>query len=241
MAPNDPQTPIQAPDSRNPVTSPQEPFDQLTFHTTPNYLTLLRIFFVPGVIAALSFKTFWWDFTAAILFGMASITDYFDGYLARKYKIETVYGKLMDPLADKFLVICSLIMLQSLDRIHPIVVMLLVCRELTITGLRALASAEGIIVAASQGGKWKTATQMLAIPCLMVRDLWGIPFYQIGLWLTYFSLALSMWSAKDYIVEFFKGLKRASSLRKEKKRLKKAIKREARQRRREEKRRMRNL
>jgi len=210
-----------------------DPSDPLTFHTTPNYLTMLRIVFVPGVIAALSVKTFWWDLTAAILFGLASLTDYLDGYLARKYNIETVYGKLMDPLADKFLVICSLIMLQSLDRIPAIVVMLLVCRELTITGLRALASAEGIIVAASSGGKWKTATQMAAIPCLMIRDVWGIPLYTIGLWLIYVSIALSLWSAKDYMVEFFRGLRRASELRKEKKRMKRMARREARRRRRE--------
>ena len=198
----------------------KEPFDQLTFHTTPNYLTLLRVGFVPTVIIALYQETFVWDFIAAALFGMASLTDYFDGYLARKYKIETVYGKLMDPLADKFLVICSLIMLQSLHRMSPIVVMLLVCRELTITGLRALASAEGVIVAASSGGKWKTATQMVAIPCLMLRDFWGIPIYQIGLWLTYLSLALSLWSAQDYIVAFFAGLKITTQARKERKRLK---------------------
>ncbi|MBC7395925.1 MAG: CDP-diacylglycerol--glycerol-3-phosphate 3-phosphatidyltransferase [Bdellovibrionales bacterium] len=198
----------------------KEPFDQLTFHTTPNYLTVLRVVFVPTVIIALYQETFLWDFIAAALFGLAGLTDYFDGYLARKYKIETVYGKLMDPLADKFLVICSLIMLQSLNRMSPIVVMLLVCRELTITGLRALASAEGVIVSASAGGKWKTATQMVAIPCLMLRDFWGIPIYQIGLWLTYISLALSFWSAKDYIVAFFQGLKITTQARKERKRVK---------------------
>ena len=201
-----------------------EPFDQMTFHTTPNYLTLLRVFFVPGVIFCLYQHTFWWDFTAAALFGLASLTDFLDGYLARKYKIETVYGKLMDPLADKFLVICSLVMLQSLGRMSPIVVMLLVCRELAITGLRALASAERVIVSASTGGKWKTATQMIAIPALMLKDIWGIPLYQIGLWLTYLSLGLSLWSAQDYIVDFFKGLKKATALRKQKRLLKLAYK-----------------
>jgi len=206
-------------------------FDELTFHTTPNYLTLLRVVFVPGVIFCLyqgmghgNGGLFWWDFAAAALFGLASLTDYFDGYLARKHNIETVYGKLMDPLADKFLVICSLIMLQYLGRMSPIVVMLLVCRELTITGLRALASAEGVIVAASSGGKWKTATQMVAIPALMIQDVAGIPFYQFGLWLTYFSLALSLWSAKDYIVAFFLGLKKASELRKQNRLLRIAVK-----------------
>jgi CDP-diacylglycerol---glycerol-3-phosphate 3-phosphatidyltransferase len=204
-------------EDQNSSQSIEKTFDPMTFHTTPNYLTLLRILFVPGVVYALNQKTYWWDFSAAALFGIASITDYFDGYLARKYKIETVYGKLMDPLADKFLVICSLIMLQHLSRIHPIVVMLLVCRELTITGLRALASAEGIIVGASQGGKWKTATQMSAIPMLMVRTLFGLDFYDLGILLTYASLGLSIWSAKDYIVEFLKSLKNITQIRKNRK------------------------
>jgi CDP-diacylglycerol---glycerol-3-phosphate 3-phosphatidyltransferase len=195
------------------------PIDHLTFHTTPNYLTLMRILFVPAVVFCLSRETYWWDFTAAVIFGVASITDYLDGYLARKYQIETVYGKLMDPLADKFLVICTYIMLQHLGRIHPVVVMILVCREITITGLRALASAEGIIVSASQGGKWKTALQMGSIPALMVRELFGIPVFTAGLIFTYISLAISLWSAKDYIVEFFKEIKRAASLRKQQKKM----------------------
>ena len=191
---------------------------QLEFHNTPNYLTLLRIAFVPGVIVCLSIGGLWWDFTGTVIFVLASFTDYLDGYLARKYDQETVYGKLMDPLADKFLVICTLIMLQHSGRIHPWVVMVLVCRELTITGLRALASAEGVIVAASQGGKWKTAIQMVAIPFLMLREfsteyLHGFPLFQIGLWLIYISIALSLWSAKDYMVGFFKGLKITHALR----------------------------
>ena len=197
-----------------------EPFDELTFHTTPNYLTLLRVALVPAVVIALYQRTFFADFVGGVFFGIAGLTDYLDGYYARKYKIETVYGKLMDPLADKFLVICSVIMLQYLGRLSPIIVMLLVCRELTITGLRALASAEGVIVQASTGGKWKTATQMSAIPCLMLGNFWGLPILTIGMVLTYLSLALSLWSAKDYIVEFFKGLKITKEARKERKRLK---------------------
>ncbi|NDF14525.1 CDP-diacylglycerol--glycerol-3-phosphate 3-phosphatidyltransferase [bacterium] len=205
-----------------------EPFDQMTFHTTPNYLTLLRVLMVPAVILSLFQGSPAWDFGAAVFFGIAGLTDYLDGYLARKHKIETVYGKLMDPLADKFLVICSLIMLQHLGRMSPVVVMILVCRELTITGLRALASAEGVIMGASPGGKWKTVIQMIAIPCLMLREGFGIPFYTIGLWLTYLSLAFSLWSAKDYIVDFFRGLNVANALRKER-RLQKKLARQRKQ------------
>ncbi len=180
----------------------------LTFTTTPNILTLIRMGFAPIVVGLLFIKDPTWDLVAALLFGLASITDYFDGYIARSQKVVTIYGKLMDPLADKFLIVCALIMLQELGRIHPLVVMILICRELAITGLRALASAEGVIIAASQPAKWKTITQMVAIPFMMVRQgLFGIPLYAIGLCLLYVSLGISLWSALDYILDFFRGLK----------------------------------
>ncbi len=189
---------------------PDAIFDYMTFATTPNLLTLLRILFVPVVVGILFIRETQWDVVAGILFSIASITDYFDGYIARIQKIETVYGKLMDPLADKFLVVSALIMLQDLGRIHPIVVMLLICRELAITGLRALASAEGVIIPASASAKWKTATQMVAIPFIITRSgLFGIPLYPLGMFLLYISLGISLWSAKDYVVDFFNGMKEA--------------------------------
>ena len=172
-------------------------------NTTPNLLTLLRVALVPVVVALLFFKSEEADFWAAWIFAGASITDYFDGYLARKQQNVSVFGKLMDPLADKFLVASSLIMLQEMGRIHPVVVILLICREFVITGLRALASAEGLIIDASTSAKWKTATQMVAIPFLMGRNLWGIPLYAAGNVLLYISLGISLWSAKDYMVDFF--------------------------------------
>lgn len=161
-----------------------------------------------------------WDVAAALAFAAASITDYFDGYLARTRKQVTVYGKLMDPLADKFLVVSGLIMLEHLGRIHPVVVILLICRELAITGLRALASAEGVVIAASDSAKWKTGTQMVAIPLIMAQDhVFGLPFYPIGMTLLYFSLGISLWSAKDYVVGFFRGLKASRKQRNHERRL----------------------
>src|SRR5436190_23171203 len=103
-------------------------------------------------------------FLSGVFFGIAGITDYLDGYYARSRKAVTILGKLLDPLADKFLVVSSLIMLMHLGRIHPAIVIALVCREIAITGLRAIASAEGIVIAASNLAKWKTVTQMSAIP-----------------------------------------------------------------------------
>lgn len=198
------------PSSPSSSSSSQWSKDDLRFNTTPNLLTLLRIFFVPVVVGLLFLHEPKWDLAAALVFAAASITDYFDGYLARAQKSETVYGKLMDPLADKFLVVSALIMLQYLGRIHPVVVILLICREMAITGLRALASAEGVVIAASRGAKWKTATQMVAIPCIMAgSSLFGLPLYRIGLVLLYISLGISLWSAQDYVVEFFRGIKEA--------------------------------
>ena len=197
----------------NPVT-PRPPLDEMTFNTTPNLLTLVRIGFVPIVVSLLFMKDPRWDVAAAIAFSIASITDYFDGYLARAHKVETIYGKLMDPLADKFLVVSSLIMLQEMGRIHPVVVILLICREIAITGLRALASAEGVIIGASGTAKWKTATQMVAIPLIMARSgLFGLPLLPLGMILLYVSLGISLWSAKDYIVDFFRALKIARQMK----------------------------
>ena len=134
----------------------------LQFTNTPNMLTLARIIAVPGVVALLFMRTNQTDIIAGFLFSAAAITDYFDGYIARKLKIETVYGQLMDPLADKFLVISALCMLQELGRVHVVIVILLICREIAITGLRALASSEGIPLPTSKSAKWKTTAQMVA-------------------------------------------------------------------------------
>ena len=181
---------------------------EFSLTTTPNLLTMARMALVPVVVALLYQGTPQADLAAALVFGLASITDYFDGYLARVQKSVSVYGKLMDPLADKFLVVSSLIMLQEIGRLHAVVVMVLVCRELAITGLRALASAEGVIMSASPTAKWKTATQMVAIPFMMAKEpLWGIPIYPIGKVLLAISIALSVGSAVSYVIEFFKKLK----------------------------------
>jgi CDP-diacylglycerol--glycerol-3-phosphate 3-phosphatidyltransferase len=185
------------------------PTHALTFDTPPNRLTLLRMLAVPAVIYFLTWKTFQGDLIACVIFSLAAITDWFDGYLARAYQSVTIFGKLMDPLADKFLVVSTLIMLQDLGRIHPFLVMVLICREMGITSLRALASSEGVIIAAGSGGKWKAALQMIAIPFLIVHvKLFGvIPADFVGTWLMYISVFLSLTSASTYVIEFFRGLK----------------------------------
>ncbi len=184
--------------------------DALTFDTAPNRLTLLRILAVPGVVYFLSWRTLNGDITACVLFSLAAITDWFDGYLARAYKAITIYGKLMDPLADKFLVVATLIMLQNLGRIDPYVVMVLICREMAITSLRALASAEGVIIAAGSGGKWKAALQMIGLPFLVIdiRLFELVDSKLIGTVLIYISIFLSLTSALTYAMDFFQGLRK---------------------------------
>jgi CDP-diacylglycerol--glycerol-3-phosphate 3-phosphatidyltransferase len=188
---------------------PKPAIDQLTFDTAPNRLTLLRMIAVPGVVYFLSWRSSNGDIIACTLFVIAAITDWFDGYLARATKAITIYGKLMDPLADKFLVVATLIMLQNLGRIDPYVVMVLICREMGITSLRALASAEGVIIAAGSGGKWKAALQMVGIPFLIVssRLFNVVDTILVGKVLIYVSIFLSLTSALTYALEFFRGLR----------------------------------
>jgi CDP-diacylglycerol--glycerol-3-phosphate 3-phosphatidyltransferase len=183
--------------------------DQLTFDTAPNRLTLLRMIAVPAVVYFLSWRTWKGDEIACVVFVLAAITDWFDGYLARTTKAVTIYGKLMDPLADKFLVVAVLIMLQNLGRIDPYVVMVLICREMGITSLRALASAEGVIIAAGSGGKWKAALQMIGIPFLIIdASFFGLTQCRIiGTVLIYISIFLSLTSAATYAIDFFRGLR----------------------------------
>src|SRR5690606_15237476 len=101
--------------------------DDMDFATLPNILTAIRVLVAPLVVWLLFQKTHTTDIIAAFTFGAAALTDYFDGYYARKMKVESIFGKLMDPLADKFLVVSCLCMLQELDRIHPVIVILLIC------------------------------------------------------------------------------------------------------------------
>jgi phosphatidylglycerophosphate synthase len=117
-------------------------------------------------------------------------------------------------------------MLMHLGRITPVVVILLVCREIAITGLRAIASAEGIVLSASGLAKWKTATQMVAIPMLMLHETYlFIPFQLVGTILILISLLISLWSAKDYIVDFFKTLQSAALKRRDELRAKRLMRR----------------
>jgi CDP-diacylglycerol--glycerol-3-phosphate 3-phosphatidyltransferase len=129
----------------------------------PNLLTVLRIMLVPALVVALLGNTPGGDVLAAVVFALASLTDFIDGYLARARDSITTFGKLMDPLADKLLIVAALISLVSLHRLAAWVAMVIITRELAVTVLRLAATQAGVVMAASMFGKVKTCLQIVTI------------------------------------------------------------------------------
>ncbi|MDM8549958.1 CDP-diacylglycerol--glycerol-3-phosphate 3-phosphatidyltransferase [Desulfobacterales bacterium HSG2] len=175
----------------------------------PNFLTLFRIAAAPGIVILLLFPTSkLCTFMAALLFSAAAITDFFDGYFARTRGLVSELGKMMDPLADKLLVSCSLIMLVSLKWIPGWMACIIIGRELAVTGLRNLIAGEGEDVSASFLGKYKTGFQIAAIiPLLMHFPYLGINFHAIGLFFLWGALFFTIWSGADYFIRFKKLLR----------------------------------
>ncbi|MEQ1877234.1 MAG: CDP-diacylglycerol--glycerol-3-phosphate 3-phosphatidyltransferase [Bdellovibrionia bacterium] len=170
----------------------------------PNLVTFSRILFVPAIIAVLLENTTERSIWAAALFAAASITDYFDGYLARKFNVESNLGKFVDPVADKILVMSTLIMMIPTRGISPILVILLLSRDTLVEGIRAVAAASNLIISAGQLGKWKTLIQMFCIPAALIEnDVLGLPTKTIGIAGLWISVVLSMISGFQYVRMFF--------------------------------------
>ncbi len=180
----------------------------------PNSLTLARIFLVPLLVALLvQERNFisWYgdaisnDLLALLIFWAAAATDLLDGYLARKWKQVTTIGTLLDPIADKLLVSAALIALVQVRVVPGWLVVLLIGREFAVSGLRSIAAAEGYTISASELGKTKTVSQVVAISLLLI----GIHRPQIRQW-AYYSLYLvvffSLWSAVAYFSKFWRGV-----------------------------------
>jgi CDP-diacylglycerol--glycerol-3-phosphate 3-phosphatidyltransferase len=181
----------------------------------PNILTLSRVAVVPIVVLLLLFESKETCFWAALIFTLAAITDWLDGYLARRLGIVTVLGKFLDPLADKLIVMAALIMLIPLGRVPAWAVFIILARDLIVSGIRSIASAEGVVIDASNLGKYKTTFQMVAIIGLLlhyhyywffgVEVSWLYPsLHNAGISVFYVSLALTVWSGADYFIKFFK-------------------------------------
>ncbi|MDP8966994.1 MAG: CDP-diacylglycerol--glycerol-3-phosphate 3-phosphatidyltransferase [Actinomycetota bacterium] len=167
----------------------------------PNALTLIRILLVPVVVVALLDETANGDLLAAVVFALASATDAMDGYLARARNAVTSFGKLMDPIADKLLVIAALVALVSLDRLAAWVAMVIIARELSVTVTRMQATQHGVVIASNWWGKAKTITQVTAIFFLIATGE-PSPGWVDGL--VYGMVAITIVSGVDY----FFGLRR---------------------------------
>jgi len=179
----------------------------------PNCLTGAR-FLLAAVLACLMSldQTTMLAFISWFIFSIAAATDWVDGYVARLYKIETVLGKLMDPLADKVLVATALIMLIPLNVVPAWLALVILCREMIITGLRGVAASSGIVVAASGLGKIKSIIQYISLGTLIFPEgILPIPYlHTIGLLLLYVALILTLWSGFDYFSKLKKVFFEAS-------------------------------
>jgi CDP-diacylglycerol---glycerol-3-phosphate 3-phosphatidyltransferase len=175
----------------------------------PLYLTLSRIILVAPTALFLYLDTDLGRWLAAICFIIASITDYYDGYYARKLNAVSNLGKFLDPVADKILVTSVLIILLQKNAIDPWMIILFVARDTIVGGIRAAAAADGIIIDAQTTGKLKAALQMIAIPMLLLNDLHpNIPNNKIGYGLLWLSVLLSLKSGFDYVMAYYHGLKK---------------------------------
>ncbi|MFC1868842.1 CDP-diacylglycerol--glycerol-3-phosphate 3-phosphatidyltransferase [Thermodesulfobacteriota bacterium] len=171
----------------------------------PNRLTIFRVACIPLVVFFLSFQGRWMSFFAALFMGMAFVTDFLDGYYARKYGAVTVLGKFLDPLADKILVSVSMIMLIPLGRIPILVVIVIIAREMAVTGLRTVAVNEGIVIQASDWGKFKTIFQAVAILALTLHyEYVDVNFHAVGMLFLWAALILTLWSGWKYFSQFYK-------------------------------------
>lgn len=180
-------------------------------------ITISRIVLAPVIVALMWPNDLGLNVVAAIIFALASMTDWADGYFARKYESVSNFGKFMDPIADKILVTSVLAMLLSLGKIDAWMVIIILARDNFIGGLRSVAAADAIIIAAKPAGKWKTAMQMIAIPLVIVGHLEFLPFLdKIGYGVLWVSVILSITSAVEYYFAYLKGLrelKKGNSLR----------------------------
>jgi len=173
----------------------------------PNLLTVLRIMLVPVLVVALLGNTPGGDVLAAIVFVLASLTDFVDGYLARARGSVTTFGKLMDPLADKLLVVAALISLVSLHRLAAWVAMVIITRELAVTVLRLAATQAGVVMAASMFGKVKTCLQIAAILAVIAER--GEPVWVMAL--LYITVLVTVWSGLDYFFGVRRRIQRSEA------------------------------
>lgn len=169
----------------------------------PTLITFSRIILIPFFLLVAPTN----PFLGAIIFGIASLTDFLDGYLARKTGQVTKFGIILDPIADKFLVISALILLVDMARLPAWIAIVIIVREFLVTGLRTVALSKDIVIPAEIGGKLKTASQIAAILCLIISsNIFGIDLYDVGTVLIWVALVLAIASGIQYTVSFWKRI-----------------------------------
>ncbi len=174
----------------------------------PNFLTLGRLVLVPPIVILLFFPGKLASAVAAFIFLIASLTDFFDGFIARRFGVESSFGRFLDPIADKVLVTVSLIMLINLGRVDAWLVMLIITREVAVSALRAVTKSWDTTLQPSRAGKLKAVVQFVAIVPLMIhykyKIIIPIDFHLMGTVILYVALALTLWSGIDYFVRFYR-------------------------------------
>jgi len=170
----------------------------------PNTLTFIRILLVPVYIGLFSTPTVTRSILAASVFGLAALTDLLDGYIARQRAQVTKVGRLIDPIADKFLVISGLVLLVQFQRVEAWLAIALIVRDLAVTGIRAIAASRGLIIAAGTLGKYKVVFQIAAIILLTLEgavSISGLNVHLVGTSALYVALVFSLVSAGQYVLE----------------------------------------
>ncbi len=185
--------------------------------TVPNLLSLFRIAIIPLLVYILTYTDPLSSALAALLFLVAAATDYFDGYLARRNKTVSNLGKVLDPLADKLMIVATLIMLAAMDRpdnavVPAWLVVIVVARETAVTILRGIALTEGIVMESETLGKYKLVLQATAVFALVLHYTYlGVDFYVVGMYFLLVATAVALWSAVNYHIKFIRLMQRRSS------------------------------
>jgi CDP-diacylglycerol---glycerol-3-phosphate 3-phosphatidyltransferase len=178
--------------------------------TLPNLLSLFRILIIPVLVYLLTYTDPTSALLAASLFLIAAVTDYFDGYFARRHRSISDLGKILDPLADKLMVASALIMLAAMDRpgepnVPAWLVVVIIAREIAVTVLRGIALSEGIVMQAEKLGKYKFILETYAVTGLIVHyTYWGIDFFAAGIYFLTLAAVIAVWSGINYHVQFFR-------------------------------------
>jgi len=180
------------------------------FTNLPNLVTMGRVVLIPFVLLFIDNFSPLRSFIASLLYLGAAAGDALDGYLARSRGQVSTLGKFLDPLADKLIVTAALVFMVSMGRVPAWVVVVLIARDLAINGLRSVASAQGLVIAASEGGKIKTALQLVAIMMLLIYFRYpvlgtgiNLDYHRAGLIVLYISMVVSLLSAAQYLRDFF--------------------------------------